>query len=673
MKKVKLFLTWALVFVVIFGGFNFFSMDEAKSISQPLYGGTFIMALSTDPTTMTPDLSTGWIAQQCGWPVYSSLINLDKDLNPIPNLAKSWKISKDKKEYIFYLRRGVKWQDGVPFTAQDVVFTFEKVVKKYTSFGMVQYKEWGLSVTAIDDYTVKFSFQKPFPALLTYLDLPYYGGAILPKHLWEGTDILKNPYNFHPVGTGPFIFKEYVKGDHITFVRNPNYFKKGLPYLDRIVLKIIPDSEARLLALKKGEIDCIIGVDFSMKDFAMLRKDPSINLTFGYDQAIGGIRHVAFNLRKGRVTANLKVRQAITMAVDKEKINKLVAMNEGKVIYGPASPALPLCDPNIPKIPYDPVKAEKLLDEAGYPRKADGVRFTLDFVCTTFPPEGKKVGEIIREDLKKVGIKVNVNFLEYGAARSLRVKGEFDMFMFLAMTGPDPSFTLTEQLSIESVEPAGYNIMYYHNPQVELLFKTAQSETDENKRLKSIYLLQELIAKDMPMLWLYATPQPNAVSKNFEGFNNGPWGHQDLEYTYWIKGRKMNIIVLQINNPYMYVNGVAKEVDPGRGTKPIIIKEWARTVVPIRAIVEALGGTIGWDGTERKVTINFKDTVIELWIDNPKAKVNGVEVWIDPNNHNVKPIIVNSRTMLPARFVAESLGCTVDWEAKTKTVTLKSP
>ncbi len=134
--------------------------------------------------------------------------------------------------------------------------------------------------------------------------------------------------------------------------------------------------------------------------------------------------------------------------------------------------------------------------------------------------------------------------------------------------------------------------------------------------------------------------------------------------------RSQIVITLQPSNPYMTVNGVQQEIDPGRGTKPVIIPKWGRTVVPIRAIVEALGGTIGWDGKERKVTINFNGTVINLWIDNPKAKVNGETKWIDPNNHDVKPIIVNSRTMLPLRFVAESLGCKVDWDAATRTITI---
>ncbi len=134
--------------------------------------------------------------------------------------------------------------------------------------------------------------------------------------------------------------------------------------------------------------------------------------------------------------------------------------------------------------------------------------------------------------------------------------------------------------------------------------------------------------------------------------------------------KKITIIILQPDNPMMTVNGNLQEIDPGRGTKPVIIPEWSRTVVPIRAIVEALGGTIGWDGVERKVTINFKDTTIELWIDNPQAKVNGIGKWIDESNHNVKPIIVNDRTMLPLRFIAESLGCEVEWDPNTRIITI---
>lgn len=144
----------------------------------------------------------------------------------------------------------------------------------------------------------------------------------------------------------------------------------------------------------------------------------------------------------------------------------------------------------------------------------------------------------------------------------------------------------------------------------------------------------------------------------------------NANYSKVIEEKGTTIIILYVGNPMMYVNGVEQEIDPGRRTAPVIISKWGRTIVPIRALVESLGGTISWDDIERKVTINFKSVLIELQIDNPKARVNGSEKWIDPDNHDVRPTIINSRTMLPLRFIAESLGCNVDWNSNTKAITV---
>ncbi len=173
------------------------------------------------------------------------------------------------------------------------------------------------------------------------------------------------------------------------------------------------------------------------------------------------------------------------------------------------------------------------------------------------------------------------------------------------------------------------------------------------------------------VLSLAVNPKDSSIV--YVGTNNGMFEFKSSETSQGSNKESKIVITLKIDNPYMSVNGVKKEIDPGRGTKPIIIPKWGRTVVPIRAIVEALGGTIGWNGRERKVTINFKGTTIELWINNPRAKVNGETRWIDPNNHNVRPIIVNDRTMLPLRFVAESLGCKVEWDGETRTITIIYP
>ncbi|MCX8095363.1 MAG: PQQ-binding-like beta-propeller repeat protein [Caldisericia bacterium] len=159
----------------------------------------------------------------------------------------------------------------------------------------------------------------------------------------------------------------------------------------------------------------------------------------------------------------------------------------------------------------------------------------------------------------------------------------------------------------------------------------------------------------------------------FIGSGNNLWAFEDSESPPPPPPLEKITILLWIGNPMMSVNGIYKEIDPGRGTVPVIVSDWGRTLLPIRAIVEELGGEIMWDGVSRKVTISFKGDIIELWIDNPQAKVNGIIKWIDENNHNVKPIIINGRTMLPIRFVAENLGCEVQWDGNTRKVTIVYP
>jgi hypothetical protein len=132
-------------------------------------------------------------------------------------------------------------------------------------------------------------------------------------------------------------------------------------------------------------------------------------------------------------------------------------------------------------------------------------------------------------------------------------------------------------------------------------------------------------------------------------------------------------IIYKINDPYITVNGKKFEIDPVTNVVPVIIKEWGRSVVPIRSLVETLGGSVGWDSKERKVSISFKDSFMELWIDNPKARIDGVYLWIDDNNHNVKPLIINGRTMMPLRFVAENLGCKVMWSSESQTINITFP
>jgi len=257
----------------------------------------------------------------------------------------------------------------------------------------------------------------------------------------------------------------------------------------------------------------------------------------------------------------------------------------------------------------------------------------IDFATFTFTsiPISNAIMEKMQEGVKVKGIYETRQASQYCTYDTLKLAGADVIYDGNPKTMHDKFFLIDGQTVITGS----------YNPT-----KQANTENDENL----------LIIKD------------SSIAKTYEGeFNKlfSMWSNSSTSDSF--------TIVLSPGNPYMIVNDLKQEIDPGRGTTPVIIKEWGRTVVPIRAIVEALGGTIAWDGNIRKVTINFKDTTIELWIDNPKAKVDGKETWIDSDNHNVKPVIQNGRTMLPLRFVAESLGCGVWWNDTAKTITIKYP
>jgi len=257
----------------------------------------------------------------------------------------------------------------------------------------------------------------------------------------------------------------------------------------------------------------------------------------------------------------------------------------------------------------------------------------IDFATFTFTsiPISNEIMQKIQEGVRVKGIYETRQASQYCTYDTLKTAGADVIYDGNPKTMHDKFFLIDGQTVITGS----------YNPT-----KQGNTENDENL----------LIIKD------------SSIAKTYKNeFNNffSMWSNPSVSDSF--------TIVLSPGNPYMTVNGLKQEIDPGRGTTPVIIKEWGRTVVPIRAIVEALGGTIDWDGNIRKVTINFKDTTIELWIDNPKAKVDGKETWIDSDNHNVKPVIQNGRAMLPLRFVAESLGCVWWWNDTAKTITIKYP
>src|SRR5450830_1909874 len=260
-------------------------------------GGTLTAIIQPEPVILTSALNTAAPTGFFSANVFDGLVEYDNDFKLRPALAESWDVSKDSKTLTFHLRKGVKWHDGKPFTSADVKWTLENVWKKIHPRNQIIYG----TVTGVDtpdDYTVIIRFSEPSLAVLSSLNSN--GAQVLPKHLYEGTDILNNPYNNKPIGTGPFVFKEWSRGNYITLERNPNYWDKsnggGKPYLDRIIFKVVPDAGARAAMLENGDAQYAVFSPVPPKEAQRLAESGKVKVeTNGY-QWSSPVLYLDYNL-----------------------------------------------------------------------------------------------------------------------------------------------------------------------------------------------------------------------------------------------------------------------------------------------------------------------------------------------------------------------------------------
>ena len=318
-----------------------------------------------------------------------------------------------------------------------------------------------------------------FAPLLTYLGTPYFA-PILPRHLYEGTDVLTSEWNAKPVGTGPFVFEEWRRGQYIKLRKNLSYFKTGLPRLDAAVIQIMPDEATRLRALEKGEIDMAVLIPNNV--LQKYEAQPDLTVTAETWKSFASVGWIFVNLRSpivGGLTKGRLVRRALYHTIDRKAILEKVYFGAGQVATGPFHSAHPfalksgLTTPNF-VLP----RAEKLLDEAGYPRKADGVRFRLNMPLTVSRAEFSRVPELWREDLKTVGIDLNLIPGDDTAFLDRTFKQwDFDVFYTTPYTGPDPSVSAARFYTSSNIKKAPFtNAGGYSNPKVDELFQRAQTE-----------------------------------------------------------------------------------------------------------------------------------------------------------------------------------------------------
>ena len=303
---------WALlVFLTVW------SAGSAPAAGQdaPVRGGTAVAAIVSDPGHLNPAITTSGATHAASELLYNGLLGRDERGEPVPELAESWQVEQGGTAYRFRLRDGVKWHDGTPFTASDVKFTFEEVLLKFHARTRASMGGLLAGIEAPDDRTVIFRFKQPYAPLLYQLDATE--APIVARHVYQGTDPQTNPANSNPIGTGPFKFVSYTKGTEIRLARNPTYFKPGLPYLDGLVMRIIPDLSVQVLALENGEVDFLWELPGPLQ--SRIKGDPRFQTArTGYHP--GGsncIMTMSFNLERP-ILKELRVRQAVAQALDRQ-------------------------------------------------------------------------------------------------------------------------------------------------------------------------------------------------------------------------------------------------------------------------------------------------------------------------------------------------------------------
>jgi len=491
-----------------------------STAGTPKRGGTVVVVIGADPGPLNPAITTAGGTHTVTDQIFNGLVGLDDNLNPVPELAASWQISADGKMYTFKLQPNVLWHDGQPFSSDDVKFTFEQGLLKFHARTKAALESVLDGIDTPDPGTVVFRFKQPYGPFLQRLDV--VEASIIPKHLYNGKDLEKDPATAKPIGTGPFRFVDYVKGDHVTLDRNPTYFKKDasgnqLPYLDKAILRIIPNVTTAEQALEQGEVDYLGSI--SGADRERLQKNSSITLVQGFGGSGGSVCQDVLipNLAK-KPFDTLDGRRAFYTAMDRQFITDQVYFGQGTPSTGPISRQMAWAyTPQVHAYPFNAAQANQMLDQAGYMRGADGMRLTLTF---THAASYAKLGEALREQLKAVGINLQLETLDVNASNDkVFVKKDFDLGVASYCNGSDPEVGVRRVYVSSNIGPILFsNGAGYKNPKIDQLFDQGAAQTDRAERAKTYGQIQQILTDDMPYFWVVDSQGYRAYRSVYKGF-----------------------------------------------------------------------------------------------------------------------------------------------------------
>ena len=498
----------------------------------PQQGGTMIDAMSGEPSNLIAMIAGESSASQIASNIFNSLLKYDKNLELTGELAQAWDVSPDQKTITFHLKPNLKWADGEPLTSEDVLFTWQVVTddNTRTPYG-ADYKLVKKAETP-DANTFRVTYAQPYaPALDSWSGL-----HILPKHLLKGQDINNTPFSRNPVGSHYYQLDQWKKGESIRLKRNPNA-TQGQANIDHLISRIIPDRAAQFLELMADNID---SMSLNAIQYARIfPARPDLNQKIALYKELGNsYTYLGFNL-KHKPFDDVRVRQAINYAIDKQEIIDGVLLGLGEPVASPYKPGTRWSNPKLKPYPYDTQKALALLKEAGFEdHNHDGILDrdgqALSFeILTNQNKEREMSAELIQRRLKEIGIDVKIRVVEWATFISRFIKtGDFNVVLLGWGLGLEP-----DQFNIwhsSQQAPGQFNFIGYSNTKVDRLLEAGRLELNPDKRMKIYHEFAEILHEDSPIVYLYAGYGLPAIHKRVKGIDNpappAGIGHNSYEW-----------------------------------------------------------------------------------------------------------------------------------------------
>ena len=491
------------------------ALTAAPVYSQcPAYGDTVVIGTIGDATSMIPMITSDSASHEMSGYCYNGLLKYDKDLNLVGDLAQSWEVSDDNLTITFHLRKNVRFHDGHPYTARDALFNWQFMVDENTPTAYSYDYEQVAEALVLDDHTFQVRYHEPYAPGLSSWTLPQ-----MPAHLLQGEDVRQSPLNRHPIGTGPFVFKEWRPAERLALTFFKDYFA-GRPCLDGVVFRVIPDLATIFMELAARGLDwaTLTAIQYQRQTNTEFFKT-NFNK---YRYLSSSYTFVGWNMKDERFQ-DIRIRHALSYAIDRQEIIDGVLMGLGQEATGPLKPGTFWYNPNVARFAYDPQKALALFKEAGWNlapdgrlRNAGGDPFDFVLITNQGNVARQNTGIFIQYRLAQIGIKVDLRVIEWAAfLKEFVDQGRFDAVLLAWTIPPDPSLFAVWHSS--NIAPGKLNITGYANQELDKLLEEGLRTLDPEKRQSIYFRIQEILAQEQPYAFLFNAQALPIVHKRFHG------------------------------------------------------------------------------------------------------------------------------------------------------------